>query len=204
MALDQRYNILEVASRKTQLRPSGNEYLGCCPFHQEKTPSFFVNPQDNVFYCFGCGKGGDVYTLLSLFEGKPRSHYTQQVAPGTLDQFRKQLLEHAQGVKAPAHKQLFAAAYQELAALFKNADKRLVALHGSPLKEMKGNVSAHTQWLHLQHLFDEYWAETIFVEWQSRNGHIFDPFQSLHEVLQRANQDVAELLAFPVEKKPAA
>ena len=56
--------MIEVVSARTQLRRSGARYTGLCPFHDEKTPSFSVNPADKLFYCFGCGKGGDLITFV--------------------------------------------------------------------------------------------------------------------------------------------
>ena len=57
-------DMVEVVSARTQLRRVGARYTGRCPFHEERTPSFSVNPQDKLFYCFGCGKGGDVITFV--------------------------------------------------------------------------------------------------------------------------------------------
>jgi DNA primase len=57
-------DMVEVVSARTQLRRSGARYTGLCPFHDEKTPSFSVNPQDRLFYCFGCSKGGDIITFV--------------------------------------------------------------------------------------------------------------------------------------------
>jgi DNA primase len=57
-------DMVEVVSGRTQLRKAGARYTGRCPFHDERTPSFSVNPQDKLFYCFGCGKGGDVITFV--------------------------------------------------------------------------------------------------------------------------------------------
>jgi DNA primase len=57
-------DMVEVVSGRTQLRKAGARYTGLCPFHEERTPSFSVNPQDKLFYCFGCGKGGDVITFV--------------------------------------------------------------------------------------------------------------------------------------------
>jgi DNA primase len=57
-------DIVEVVSARTQLRRSGARWTGLCPFHEERTPSFSVNPQDKLFYCFGCGKGGDLITFV--------------------------------------------------------------------------------------------------------------------------------------------
>ncbi|HEV2711520.1 MAG TPA: DNA primase [Gaiellaceae bacterium] len=57
-------DMVEVVSGRTQLRKAGARYTGRCPFHEERTPSFSVNPHDKLFYCFGCGKGGDVITFV--------------------------------------------------------------------------------------------------------------------------------------------
>ena len=57
-------DMVEVVSARTQLRRSGARYTGLCPFHDEKTPSFSVNPAEKLFYCFGCGKGGDIITFV--------------------------------------------------------------------------------------------------------------------------------------------
>jgi DNA primase len=57
-------DMVEVVSGRTQLRKTGARYVGRCPFHEERTPSFSVNAQDKLFYCFGCGKGGDVITFV--------------------------------------------------------------------------------------------------------------------------------------------
>jgi DNA primase len=56
--------MVEIVSARTQLRRSGARWTGLCPFHDEKTPSFSVNPADKLFYCFGCGKGGDVISFV--------------------------------------------------------------------------------------------------------------------------------------------
>ena len=58
-------DMVELVSGRTQLRrASGSRYMGRCPFHEEKTPSFSVNPVDKLYYCFGCGKGGDVVSFV--------------------------------------------------------------------------------------------------------------------------------------------
>jgi DNA primase len=58
-------DMVEVVSGRTQLRrASGTRYMGRCPFHEERTPSFSVNPVDKLFHCFGCGKGGDVVDFV--------------------------------------------------------------------------------------------------------------------------------------------
>jgi len=58
-------DMVEVVSGRTQLRrASGSRYTGRCPFHEERTPSFSVNPVDKLYYCFGCGKGGDLISFV--------------------------------------------------------------------------------------------------------------------------------------------
>lgn len=62
-------DIVEVVSAHVQLKSSGKSYKGLCPFHQEKTPSFIVNPDRQIFKCFGCGAGGNAFHFLMRIEG---------------------------------------------------------------------------------------------------------------------------------------
>lgn len=64
-----RADIATVIGRYVNLKGSGQTLKGLCPFHKEKTPSFQVNPVRGFFYCFGCHKGGDVFTFLQEIEG---------------------------------------------------------------------------------------------------------------------------------------
>jgi DNA primase len=57
-------DMVEVVSARTALRKAGGRYVGRCPFHEERTPSFSVNAPDKLYYCFGCGKGGDVVSFV--------------------------------------------------------------------------------------------------------------------------------------------
>jgi DNA primase len=59
-----RASILEVVSDYVSLKKTGRNYKGLCPFHSEKTPSFMVNEEKQIFHCFGCGEGGDVFAFL--------------------------------------------------------------------------------------------------------------------------------------------
>ncbi|NPA15791.1 MAG: DNA primase [Deferribacteres bacterium] len=63
-----RLDIVEVISTYLPLKKRGKNYVALCPFHVEKTPSFTVSPEKQMFYCFGCGKGGDVVKFLMLME----------------------------------------------------------------------------------------------------------------------------------------
>jgi DNA primase len=57
-------SIIEIASQYTALRRRGRKHVGLCPFHSEKTPSFTVDEEKQLFHCFGCGVGGDVFSLV--------------------------------------------------------------------------------------------------------------------------------------------
>jgi DNA primase len=61
-------DMVAVVSARTQLRRAGARYTGRCPFHEERTPSFSVNAADKLFYCFGCGKGGDLVSFVQETE----------------------------------------------------------------------------------------------------------------------------------------
>jgi DNA primase len=61
-------NIVQVVQEYVPLRKAGRTYKGLCPFHSEKTPSFHVDPDKGFFHCFGCGKGGDIFTFISEHE----------------------------------------------------------------------------------------------------------------------------------------
>ena len=65
----QNNDIVDIISQYVHLKRSGRNFFGLCPFHNEKSPSFSVSPDKQIFHCFGCGVGGNVYTFLSKIEG---------------------------------------------------------------------------------------------------------------------------------------
>ena len=62
-------DIVNLLGQYLSLTKKGNNYVSCCPFHEEKTPSFTISPQKSIYHCFGCGKGGNVITFLQEYEG---------------------------------------------------------------------------------------------------------------------------------------
>lgn len=62
-------DLVDVVSERVRLKKQGRRFLGLCPFHNEKSPSFSVDPVDGLYYCFGCRKGGDVFKFVEETEG---------------------------------------------------------------------------------------------------------------------------------------
>ncbi|MBE3093222.1 MAG: DNA primase [Chloroflexi bacterium] len=63
-----RCDIVDIISEYVHLKPAGKGFKGLCPFHGEKTPSFMVSPEKQLFHCFGCGEGGNVFNFLMKYE----------------------------------------------------------------------------------------------------------------------------------------
>jgi DNA primase len=73
-------DIVKIVGDYVKLRKAGANYMGLCPFHQEKTPSFAVHPVKQIFHCFGCGVGGDVFKFVMLVENLPFPEALRRVA----------------------------------------------------------------------------------------------------------------------------
>ena len=79
-AVRQAASIVDVVSQRTSLRKMGGRFVGRCPFHEEKTPSFSVDPVGNLYYCFGCNKGGDVVKFVRETENLDFVEAIEQLA----------------------------------------------------------------------------------------------------------------------------
>ena len=68
-AIKDRLDIVQLIGEYVQVKKAGANWKANCPFHHEKTPSFMIHPEKQFWHCFGCGKGGDVFTFLQEMEG---------------------------------------------------------------------------------------------------------------------------------------
>lgn len=73
-------DIRDIISQYVHLKKAGNSYVGLCPFHNEKTPSFSVSPQKGIFHCFGCGEGGNVIHFMMKIENMPFVEAVEKLA----------------------------------------------------------------------------------------------------------------------------
>ncbi|GAB1386650.1 hypothetical protein MASR1M59_17980 [Melaminivora sp.] len=78
-----RVDVVEVIGRHVQLKKSGANYMGLCPFHGEKSPSFSVSPAKQFYHCFGCGKNGNAIGFLMEHAGMPFVEAVQELAQGS-------------------------------------------------------------------------------------------------------------------------
>ena len=89
-AIRDRLSIVEVVSGYVNLKKTGKNHVGLCPFHSEKSPSFTVSDERGMFHCFGCGAGGTVFTFVMRADRVP---FPEAV----------ELLARRAGVTLPAH-----------------------------------------------------------------------------------------------------
>ena len=80
LMVKQRLDILEVIGRHVALRKAGRNYVGLCPFHKEKSPSFNVNPSKQLFKCFGCNEGGDALAFLMKIDNQSYGEVIRELA----------------------------------------------------------------------------------------------------------------------------
>jgi DNA primase len=93
-------SIVEVIGQRIKLRKAGKEYQALCPFHSEKNPSFKVNEDKGLFYCFGCGSSGDVFDFIMQLDGVtfPEARAQLGIASIRPTPRRPDPLKHAVGI----------------------------------------------------------------------------------------------------------
>src|SRR5712692_4412970 len=188
----QQADIVRVVGEYVRLKKTGKDFSGLCPFHQEKTPSFTVSPIKQIFYCFGCGKGGDIFNFvmemercefpdalrlvaekcgISIPKPKPSSP-----AERTQSSVRATLVEMHREAQTLFEKQLQATAEGKLARAYledRGLDKATIERFGIGYAPSGGDVL-------LRHLKGKY-AEKLLAESglvsRAEGGRLFDRFR---------------------------
>ena len=129
-----RADIYEVASEFLPLKKSGAGFTCCCPFHKEKSPSFYVSPTRNIYKCFGCGKGGDIVSFLKEKEGMSFMEAIKYLANKYHVTLHEQTVEETdEQRRARLHKESIQHQYEAVQSFYEDnirkADKEAVAAY---------------------------------------------------------------------------
>lgn len=88
--IKQKIDIVDLIREYVPIKPAGLNFRGACPFHREKTPSFMVSPEKQIWHCFGCGKGGDIFSFIMEIENVEFAEALRILAPKAGVVLRKQ------------------------------------------------------------------------------------------------------------------
>jgi len=175
-------NLLELAEQyQIDLNLRGNRYWGCCPFHEEITPSFSIDAEGRMFKCFGCGAGGGVLNFISLREGVPleevKSRYLKN-SSGPLRSLEslQGLLKKCGGSREPRRGDI-------MSLIHKATEKAYSAWHfweNTGRKELTQQRSTSAYDITFHHLFtteqqwEEFWEEfeeqVGDITWHANHG----------------------------------
>lgn len=175
--------IVEVISSYVVLRQSGKEFIGLCPFHSEKTPSFTVNEEKGLFHCFGCGESGDAITFvrkvegLSFKEALSRLGLSDQVSPVISQEVRakqKILKEASQALLswASALSEKVAARMREIGARGQMAKKIRRELPEADKVLLEDEIKrCGREWIILEALHEDLFNPDLTLDfWQQRES----------------------------------
>lgn len=167
-----RLDIVELVSQYIKLRKTGANFNAVCPFHSEKSGSFFVSPTRQTWKCFGCGKGGDMFTFIQEIEGVEFGDALRILATKAGVELKKQT---RQAAEMKTERQRYYEVCELCAKFFEKQ------LEGSAVgKEAK------------KYLLDRGLSEQSIVSW--RIGYSPDSWQSLHDFLASEGYTDAEIL----------
>ncbi|MGX5202854.1 DNA primase [Aliikangiella sp. IMCC44632] len=184
-----RVDLVEVIDRRVSLKKTGRNYSACCPFHNEKTPSFSVNPDKQFYYCFGCGASGNALTFIMEYEGQEFVTAIEDLASSLAMEVPR---EAYSGEQNNQHSELFplmekvAQYYQQQLKSHPEAKKAVEYLKNRGLSgeiaKQYGIGYAPPEWQNLSHLdkeakkLQENLVETgMMIE--KENGHAYDRFR---------------------------
>ena len=184
-----RADLVEIIDRRVSLKKAGRNYTACCPFHNEKTPSFSVNPDKQFYYCFGCGVSGNAISFLMEYEGQEFVAAVEDLASQLSIEVPREAFNHQ---AQQQHNDLFplmekiAQYYQQQLKQHSNAQKAVDYLKNRGLSgeiaKQYGIGYAPEDWQNLNHLAsDKTKLQKELVETgmmiEKENGHAYDRFR---------------------------
>lgn len=110
-------DIVELIGRSVKLRRAGSNWLGLCPFHNEKSPSFNVRPSTNSYHCFGCGAGGNAFRFVMEHDGMTFMEAVKRLADAANIRIEEQVWDE-NAEKEAKHRTLLIRVHQEIAAWY--------------------------------------------------------------------------------------
>jgi DNA primase len=178
-------DIVEVVGSYVPLKRAGANFVALCPFHREKTPSFNVNPHRQIFYCFGCHKGGDVFTFVKEYE-----HVDFSEAVRRLAERARVPLAYAKGSEAPQARHLKERLLQIHEQLTQRWQSALSSEPGGQLARdylAKRGVSAQAVELFRLGYAPEAWDDT--VNWARTKGYELGLVEKAGLILRKEGSD---------------
>lgn len=183
-----RVDLVDIIDSRLTLKKTGRNYSACCPFHNEKTPSFSVNPDKQFYYCFGCGASGNAITFIMEYEGQEFVSAIEDLAAF----ISLEVPREAYSIEHKVDNQLFP--LMEKAAEFyqkqlKQNPKAKAAVDYLKQRGLTGEVAkqygigyAPEDWQNLEHLSDDKNRlnkdlVTTGMAIEKENGHIYDRFR---------------------------
>ena len=114
----ERVNIVDVVSPYVQLKKQGRNLFGKCPFHEERTPSFSVNEEKQIFHCFSCGRGGNVFSFLMDVENMSFPQAVLKLAPQAGVDIDDSYLDNQSNVQVDSETKALRELYAEATKLY--------------------------------------------------------------------------------------
>ncbi|WP_147696092.1 DNA primase [Vogesella mureinivorans] len=160
-----RVDIVDVVDRYVPLKKAGQNYMACCPFHKEKSPSFTVSPTKQFYHCFGCGAHGSAIGFVMEYQGLPFVDAVKSLAEGIGLQVPQERAANPEASRAAREKQLsLESALSQAAVYYKQQLKSAVnAISYLKGRGLTGEIAARFglgyapgDWQNLQAVFSEY------------------------------------------------
>src|SRR5512137_963853 len=178
-------DIVDVIGSYLPLKRAGGNFVALCPFHKEKTPSFNVNPHRQIFHCFGCHKGGDVFTFVKEYENVDFPEAVRRLA----DRARIPLEYEQGGADAQARhlKEKLLQLHEQIAQRWQNALANEASGQIARDYLAKRGVSEEAVKLFRVGAAPDLWDDT--VNWSRSKGYELDLVEKAGLILRRQEGD---------------